>query len=362
MAKKAPAKSVDLDPSMRIVVLHGEERFLVEEHTRRFAAALDEKYGGVEQFAFDGETVDPASVLDELRSYGLMQRHKLVILDHADAFLAGGGKGATEDENDEAGDADDSGKKASRRPLMERYAEKPVPDATLVLRAKTWRKGKLDKLIEKVGAIKECAALSEAKATTWCRQRCEKRYGTTIEPAAAELLVSRIGPHLLHLDTELMKLAAMVGEGQAITRDHVADAVGLSREEKAWEIQSAILTGDAAAMLTKLRELLDISLVDEVPITWAICDLMRKMHTACQLSSRGVPPQGVFSQAKLWGSTGNRIMEITGEHEPAVFAQLLRDAIEVDQFTKSGVGDPQRNLEGLLVTIADRLSPTAAAR
>jgi DNA polymerase III delta subunit len=159
----------------------------------------------------------------------------------------------------------------------------------------------------------------------------------------------------------LLKLAAMAGEGKPITREIVTEAVGLSREEKAWEIQSAIVTADAAIMLAKLRELLDISRQDVVPITWAICDLMRKLHTASQLIRRGVPPQGVFSQAKLWGPTGNAVLELAKEHTPATFAQLLRLAIETDVNNKSGLGDQQRSLEALLVKIADTLAPVVAS-
>src|SRR5688500_2904476 len=125
MAKKSSA-AVELDPAMRIVVLYGKERFIIEEHTKRFAEMLEKKFGGVEQFNFDGETVETATVLDELRSYGLMQKRKLVVLDNAEVFLAGG-KGE-EEEEDEA----DGGPAKSRRPLMERYAESPVDDATLL--------------------------------------------------------------------------------------------------------------------------------------------------------------------------------------------------------------------------------------
>lgn len=357
MAKKAPSSgSVEIDPAQRIVVLHGKERFLIEEHTRRLAEALDRHFGGVEQFSFDGQAATPAAVLDELRSYGLMQKHKLVILDNADDFLAGGGRGAaaSADEEDDGGSDDDGdAARSSRRPLMEKYAENPVPDATLLMRASTWRAGKLDKLIAKVGSINACEPLNDEKAAAWCVKRCEKRHGTTIDPDAARLLVARLGPELQHLDTELLKLASMSGPGKPVTRQLVADSVGLSREEKAWEIQSALVTGDAPTMLSKLRELLDVSRQDAVPLTWAVCDLLRKLHAASQLLARRVPPPGVMKQVKLWGETTEPILRMAGGTPPAVFAQLLRDAVEMDRGNKSGRGEPDRNLEAFLVRFAD---------
>ncbi len=381
MAKKAASTPVQLDASQRLLVFCGQERFLIEEYTRQFTQILDEKFGGVEVFHFDGETVEPAVVLDEIRSYGLMQRHKLVILDNADSFLAGGGKNATEEDDDEAAadgagdDAEEDKERSSRRPLMERYAEKPVPDATLLMRARTWRPGKLDKLIAKTGAVFKCEPVTEASAATWCRNRCARKYQTTLDPAAATLLVQRVGTELLHLDMELMKLAAMAGglggsggggggRVGGITRELVEESIGLSREEKVWEIQGAIATGDATSMLRKLRELIDVSHHDEVPLMWGVVDLMRKLHAASQLLRRNVPAQAVIGRAKLWSSTHgttDAMLEAARRHPPMVFAQLLQLAIEADQRGKTGVGDQQRGLEGLLVTIADTLTPQRAA-
>ena len=339
---------------MRIVVLYGKERFLIEEYTRSFAQLLEKKFGGLEQFTFDGESVQPASVLDELRSYGLMQRHKLVILDNAETFLAGR-KGADDEEDEE------SASSGTRRPLMERYAEAPVDDATLLMRAPTWRAGKLDKLILKAGgAIFECDTPNDRAAANWAIKRCEKQHGATLDADAAELLVARMGPELQHLDTELAKLAAIAaGAGQStITRSLVGQSVGLSREEKAWEIQSAIVTGDASTMLRKLYQQLETSSQrDEsaiVPIVWAIIDLLRKLHAGAQLFARGLPPGAVRGQLKLW-SDADQILAIASRTKPAILARLLEKAIKTDQANKSGLGDPVRNVEALMIQIADNL-------
>jgi DNA polymerase-3 subunit delta len=349
MAKKSSSASVAYEPSHRIIVLHGPERFLIEEHTRRFAEALDVKFGGIDQFNFDGETVQPATVLDELRSYGLMQKHKLVVLDNADVFLAGGAK----DENDE--EAQKKGPTVARR-LMEKYAEHPVADATLFMRAATWRPGNLDKAISKSGGvIVACEALNEVRAAQWCMQRCAKRLGTTIDTDAAELLVQRLGPELLHLDVEMTKLASMVSPGKPITRELVCQAVELSREEKAWQIQDAIATLDPAVMLGKLTEVLQVSRQDIVPLNWAVMDLLRKMHLTAQMLKQGEAPGNIYGKARLWGDTGNRIMSIARRTQPGAIAQLLQRAIDTDRSAKSGFGEPVRSLEALLVTIADKV-------
>lgn len=351
------AKSSDqtdrFNASMRIIVLHGAERFLIEEHTRRIAEMLDEKFGGVEQFNFDGGTVSPAAVLDELRSYGLMQKHKLVVLDNAEQFLAGG-RGASEDEDDEDGAAESEGEeRASRRPLMERYAENPVDDATLVMRAATWRKGNLDKLILKHGTIEECKEQATDAAARWCIKRCAKRYDATLDADAAALMVRRLGPSLQRLDTELLKLASMTGKGKAITLQLIEENIAPSREEKAWEIQAAVASGDAGEMLSKLHDLTEVSRNEWVPIAWAVTDLMRKEHAASHMLRRGINGGAIAKQLRLWGASIDMILQSAQASDPDEFAQLLRESIRADHHSKSGLGEPLRNLEALMVKIAD---------
>ncbi|MCA9296771.1 MAG: DNA polymerase III subunit delta [Phycisphaerales bacterium] len=332
---------------MRIVVFAGDDPFLIPEHTKRFAAVLREAFGDIESFTFDGTNTDLATVLDELRSYGLMQSHKLVILDHADDFLANKGDGT-------------SGRIGNRQGL-ERYAAEPVDHATLLLRAGTWRKSKLDDLVTKHGMILKVEPPNTATAVQWCIARASKRYGVEVKRDAATLLVERIGPELARLDVELSKLASFAGDAPVVTRAHVVDMVGLSREEQAWVIQEAILTGDTGHALRKLRELLTISRQSEVPITWAMCDLMRKLYSASRLRREGMPAATVAKQLRLWGPARDAVIQIAERHEPATLAHLLEAAMETDRRGKSGVGLPARSLEALIVQIADTISRSGAS-
>jgi DNA polymerase III delta subunit len=107
-------------------------------------------------------------------------------------------------------------------------------------------------------------------------------------------------------------------------------------------------------MLGKLHDLTAVSPRTEwVPISWAIIDLLRKEHAASHLLRRGVNPQTVARQVKLWGDSIGPVLDAAGRSEPSRLAQLLREAIESDQHSKSGLGEPLRNLETLMVKIAD---------
>jgi DNA polymerase-3 subunit delta len=308
----------------RIVVLHGKESFLRSEHTRRVLACLRERFGAVDEFSFDGASCSLADVLDELRSYGLMSQHKVVVVDNAEQFMQG----------------DD------RRRAMERYAESPMQDATLILRSAGWRPGTFDKLVAVVGVILKCEAPGASEAVRWAIARCQKRHGVELSAAGAQALVERVGPDLGRLDSELGKLAvgalaaAQVSEetGTAgntalmvITPELVKEFTGLSREEQAWEIQGALASGDPAQALNKVDELLRVSRAPEVMLAWSTIDLVRKIHDAAALAAQGQPDGAIAKQLKLWGDGAAVVLRLARSVPLSRAGALLQAAVVADR-------------------------------
>jgi DNA polymerase-3 subunit delta len=325
---------------MRVVVLHGKDAFLRLERGRQLEAALQERFGGVDRMDLDGTNAALADVLDNLRTPGLFAGHKLVVLDNAEAFMG----------------AED------RRRAMERYAENPCAEATLLMRcASGWRPGNFDKLVAKVGAVIKCDSPTPMEAVKWCAARSLRRHQAEMEPAAAELLVEKLGPDLGRLDAELGKLAAAAARPGAgttrVTRAIVQEFTGLSREEQAWEIQGPVLEGRADAALIKLDELLRVSRVPEVMIGWSLVDLARKVHDASCLLSQGESEGAVAKALKLWGPASSSVVRAGRRIKPAAAARLFRMAVETDRATKNGTApEPARAFEGLMVQLAEALA------
>ena len=330
----------------RIVVLHGKESFLRSEHTRRVLDALRERFGAVDEFSFDGASCSLADVLDELRSYGLMSQHKVVVVDNAEQFMQG----------------DD------RRRAMERYAESPMPDATLILRSAGWRPGTFDKLVAAVGVILKCEAPGAAEAVRWAVARSQKRHGVELSAAGAQALVERVGPDLGRLDSELGKLAvgalaAGTGDRVVITPELVKEFTGLSREEQAWEIQGALATGDPAQALNKVDELLRISRAPEVMLAWSAIDLVRKVHDAAALAAQGQPDGAIAKQLKLWGDGAAVVLRVARSVPLARAAALLQAAVAADRRMKSGLSpEPSRAIEALAVQVSAGLGSSGRSR
>lgn len=362
----SPASSVPATPDAhtRVLVLHGKERFLQDQYLRALRDALNKAHGegGVDTVRFDGAQGQRivADVMDELRSFGLMQQHKVVFVDNADAMLR-----ASDDAPESAAPAKGRRRSGpapmSAREVLEAYTQSPSDSATLVLRASAWKPGNLDKAILAMGGtsgmIIDCKSPDLAQAASWARRRAGARHNTSIDPETAQLLVATLGADLGRIDMELEKLAvAAGGAGEPITRQLVETMVGLTREEEFWSIQGHLLAGDAPAALTQLRNLIEVSRHDPVPITFAVTDMARKVHIAARGISEGASPAKIAPSLKIWGPQRDQVtdavMRIGRTVGPAAAADLLASCAATDAANKSGLGDPVRNIERLTLTFA----------
>jgi len=322
---------------MRFVILHGKDSYLIMERLHALARQLEERFGEPSRFDFDGATAQTIDVFDELRTFGLLATHKLIVVDKADQFVAS----------------------EERRRALERYAEEPVEHATLVLRSEGWRPGNLDKLVAKIGVVLKCEPPSSDAAANWCQKRGPKQHGVSIAPDVAMALVDRVGTDLARLDMELAKFGAYLArepEGRrVVTADLVTALVGQSREEAAWEIQEAVLGGRPAQAVRKVRELVEISQAPEQLILWSLVDLARKLHDASRMLGEGVAEGVVSKQVKLWGPSMGPTLRTARALGPTRAARLFSDAIDLDRRSKSGLaGELPRTLEAFASDFAAR--------
>ncbi|MCH7572559.1 MAG: hypothetical protein IH891_06550 [Planctomycetes bacterium] len=214
---------------------------------------------------------------------------------------------------------------------------------------------KLDDLIKQVGVIGKFEPPSPGEAVDWIISERAAHHEIKINRNAAELMVDRLGSGLDRLDMELAKLASFIGPGKTITRELVVEMVGMSREEEAWILQEAMATGDADAALSKLRELMDVSRHNEVPLMWGVIDLTRKLYASSKLMRQGMDDYTVAHQIGLWGESRGPILRAAKKIDSHQLAQLLRNAVMTDKKNKSGMANPRRSLEVLTMHIADTI-------
>jgi DNA polymerase III delta subunit len=88
-----------------------------------------------------------------------------------------------------------------------------------------------------------------------------------------------------------------------------------------------------------------------VPVSYACCDLARKLVGAAEGLEQRQPPEKIGKDLGLWGDSGNAILDAARRMGPERARALFDAAIGVDAGIKSGL-DAQIALE----TLALRLS------
>lgn len=323
--------------STRILALGGPEEVLRREAVAQLQAAMEVEHGEVELLTFNGETAELADVMDELRSFGLMQQYKIVLVQNADDFVS------------------------NHRKVLERYAENPVDHGTLVLACATWRPGNIDKLIAKVGAIIDCKQLSATDVKARLIETAKTEHHRRLSPQAAQLLIERVGPHLLRLEQEVAKLALLVEEGQGIETELIDQVVGRSSDEQAWAAQEAVLTtlndprAGIATTIAKLRELIDLSRQADTLVAYFVADLVRKLYLGLILQKQGVSAFQITQQMKMWGPRQTMFQNALRRLSEPAAARLFDRIVRLDVRAKSGLGDPTRNLECFCAELVDQI-------
>ncbi len=323
-----PTLAGDAGPGPRIVLLQGPDEFLRGEWTRDLIDGLRKDLGEVEVVKFSGEQAALADVLDECRSYDLLMRHKVVVVDEAEKLIAG-----------------------DMRPVMERYAEAPASNATLVLRSGRWHKGKLDKQIDAVGETRRCEPPKPDQASAWAIARMAKRHNATLARAAADALVARIGPDLGRIDAELGKLAAAAEEGEPVSVDIVAEMVGRSGEGEPWAVQGPLFSGDAGAAISAVREAIGLWRQNPVGVIWAEVDGVRKAAAIARLMEQGENGFSAAKRVRVWGDVGG-VVEAARRGGAERLGSLLDEALDWDARSKSGRAEGERVAEVIAARFA----------
>lgn len=339
--KKSGSDEVSLDANVRMCVLYGPEMMLKRQYFQQLRQAMEEAHGEVQTIQFSASESNLAEVFDELRSYGLMQQYKLVVVDEADDFVR------------------------DNRDALTRYAENPVDHATLVLRSGKWNKGNLDKAIDKIGCLIKCDPPTPAVAATWLVAQ-SREHKCKLDKTTAQVLVSRLGCDLMRLDAELAKLALLVEPGAKIDEQLIDQVVGRSSDEEAWAVQETILqalsSGNALGKtaggkaIEKIHELVDLSNQADVLVLYFVADLIRKLYMALQMRKAGAGEQEIARQMKLWGARQTLFMSLLRRLPEHRAGMLLDRVVKADAGSKSGLGNAMRNLECFCTILSDSLN------
>jgi DNA polymerase III subunit delta len=182
-------------------------------------------------------------------------------------------------------------------PVIAVLGELP-PDLTLVLICREKPPAKLLKAVKAAkGEVHEFEA-PKARELPRVLAGEAQRLGFRLEPAAARMLVERMGTNPVRLHNELERLAVWSGEGGEVSAADLAEMIADTSEAAVWSLSDALIEGDAPAALRIGERLIG----QGENVTGLIYGLASRLRGACAAAAQlaeGIPPQQVESSLKM---------------------------------------------------------------
>lgn len=190
------------------------------------------------------------------------------------------------------------------------------PDLTLVLIARAKAPAKLAKAVAAArGEIHEFEA-PKAREMPRALVADAKRLGFRLDPAAARLLVDRMGANPVRLGNELQRLALWAHDGGEVGLEDLEEMIADTSEEAVWSLSDALLEGDAATALRIGERLIE----QGENVTGLIYGLASRLRNACAAAAKleeGVPPKQVEASLKMHPYAAKQLVSRLREAELA---------------------------------------------
>ena len=168
------------------------------------------------------------------------------------------------------------------------------PDLSVVLIARAKAPAKLVKAVKAAkGEIHEFEA-PKARQMPPVLVNDAKRLGFRLDPAAARMLVERMGANPLRLQNELERLALWAGEDGEVSAADLDAMVADTSEAAVWALADALLERDPAKALGVGERLIS----QGENVTGLIYGLASRLRKACEAAAQlelGTPPKQVES-------------------------------------------------------------------
>jgi len=211
-------------------LIHGEERFLVDERAR---VTLDEWCGAlVSDFgldSMDGAGLTSARLQDSILQAPFLDPYRVVHVRMVPAARAEG--------------------------LSQALAE--VPSTTRLLMTVAGRLSPANKLVKAMnaagGSVEEMQHLKGRLLNDWASKRAVERHG--LPPAIAAQVVRVSPPDLSVIDSELSKLASYKASGSKLTQEAVTELLAGGREDEIFKLTDNLLPRPSAQALQIARNL-----------------------------------------------------------------------------------------------------------
>lgn len=215
------------------------------------------------------------------------------------------------------------------------------PDLTLVLIARAKAPAKLARAVKAAqGEIHEFEA-PKAREMPRALVAEAKGLGLRLEPAAARVLVDRMGADPVRLRNELQRLATWAGDGGGVTAADLDEMVADTSEAAVWSLSDALLEGDGPEALRIGERLIDQG-ENVTGLIYGLASRLRSARAAAGRLAEGVPPKQIESSLKMHPYAAKQLVARLRNTDPAHLRAATEALADLELWCRGGAdyGDP----------------------
>jgi DNA polymerase-3 subunit delta len=307
-----------------ILMLHGEERFLVEEKARTTLEAWRSEL--ISDFGFDrleGQGLNPARLQDSVLQGPFLDPYRVVAVTMVPAARAESLASALEE----------------------------VPATTRLLITIAGRLGGGNRLAKTVtaagGTVEEMLHLKGRALAEWAARRAND-HGLT--PAIAAQVVRVTPPDLKVIDSELSKLAAYKASGSQLTAGVVTELLAGGREDEIFKLTDNLLPHPTPEAL-KIARGLSRGGMQPTSVAYRMARHVALVLEVRARQDRGETLSDVKSQMAEHPFVVQKAFETARDADPNRLEAALRAIRDYEWEVKSGQIDPELGLDVLLTRL-----------
>jgi DNA polymerase-3 subunit delta len=213
-------------------------------------------------------------------------------------------------------------------------AELP-PDLTLVLIARDKAPAKLLKAVKAADGEVHQFAAPKAREMPRMLVADAQQLGFRLEPAAAKMLVDRMGANPVRLRHELERLALWAGEGGEVSAADLAAMVTDTSEAAVWSLSDALLERDASAAL-RIGERLIAQGENVTGLIYGLASRLRAARAAADQLAAGIPPKQVESSLKMHPYAAKQLVARVRDTDPGDLRAATETLAELELWCRGG--------------------------
>jgi len=234
--------------------------------------------------------------------------------------------------------------------ILIRYLNNPSPTTVMIFVADDLdKRKKSSKVLLDTCTVVEFAPLKDAEARVWAKSRLKELKVSADDQTLSEL-IRLVGTDVQTLANELEKLASAAAGTGRITRDHVDELIGRSRELSNFELGDHLMAGNRKKALETLHRLLEDG-AEPVMLVGLIAGNYHRLALGKHLLARGGREE-VFRNIALPPFKRDSYISTLQRSTAAKIARGIQLTAAVDLAIKTSQATPRLQLELLVCELA----------